>query len=155
MTEYVLDLGEDGEIVVVSADAEDEGIVQAGLGDDAKRIYVNAKEGIGNRLRGLGKLFVTALPPLDNENFELEEFKIEFDLGLSAEIGTSAGASGSTTASVPGVAGAAASADVTGVAKIVPGGNFKCSYTWKRKQPSSSKTAADVVDGAKGSITTQ
>lgn len=116
MTEYKLDLGEDGEIYIVSAETES-GIREAGIGDTVREI---SEQILLRPMRGLGKLFATVLPPFNNDEFQLDEYSIEFALGIGTEAGVDA----------PFV-----------TAKVMPEGNFKCTYTWKRK-PSDHSSAS-------------
>lgn len=115
----VLDLGEDGEIVIVGPPddtwLEDDIIEESGLDEVGDYVRVKLEEAsavLKARLRGLGRLFASAIPTLDDENFTLDEFSTQFELSLEAEIGV--------------------------VAKVVPGGSFACTYTWKRKPPAHS-----------------
>lgn len=113
--QIVLKLGEYGEIYVESVGrvGEESGkLVQTGVTDEAKKIFVNVKEVLQNPLSGLGKAIAATLPDLDTgAGYQLDEFSVEFNIGLAVEIG----------------------ADVGAVAKLTPNGAYKCSYTWKRK----------------------
>ena len=123
MTERViLDLGEYGEILVepvgpgaVAPEPEEGGIVKAGLGDKLRETFreirVTAQELPKMPLTGLGALFMSALPaPLANDQWQLDEFNVEFELGLETQAGAG------------------------GPARLIicHRGAFKCVYTWKR-----------------------
>ena len=122
-TEYIIDLGEDGQIIVVSttpSEGEEKttGLVDAARGDvgkAVKRIVNNPKAVLTAPLKAMGKLFTNAIPALDSENYQLDEFTIEFGV----DIGTEAGVDNPLV-----------------TAKIMPAGNFKCTYKWGRKEKS-------------------
>ena len=113
--EIVLDLGEYGEIVVESAEAREEGGVRRVSRGDEKpeRRKVDAGALLRAPLTGLGKLFMATLPqPRLGDPYELDEFTVQFEIGIEAEAGTNLGA----------------------VAKITPSGAMTCTYTWKRRK---------------------
>jgi hypothetical protein len=121
--EIVLDLGEYGSILVepVGRVIEEEGgLVQAGVGDEVKRVWAEGKDLLKKPLSGLANAFVAALPDIDMEaDYQLDEFSVEFDLGIAVEVGTG----------------------TVAVAKVSPSGTFKCTYTWKRLQEPLGKSA--------------
>jgi hypothetical protein len=112
--EIVLDLGEYGEVVVESSETHSKGLRPASRGDEERpRRRVSAGSLLRAPLTGLGKLFMATLPKSSEDDpYELDEFTIEFELGLEAEAGNNLGA----------------------VAKIMPSGVITCTYTWKRKK---------------------
>ena len=112
--QIVLDLGEYGEILVEPATslAEPKGGLVPASRESVKKIKVKAQELLKRPLTGLAKLFLATLPDAAvNDRYRLDEFSLEFEVGLEADIGADAGA----------------------VAKVTPNGGFKCTYTWKRK----------------------
>ena len=121
MAEVIIDLGECGEILVESSDrgsssTADNATEKTGLINTVRqtggRIKVEAAKLLKLPLTGLAKFFLASLPePSASDIYELEQFSVEFNLGIKGETGTNAGA----------------------VAKIMPEGAFKCTYTWKRK----------------------
>lgn len=121
MAEVIIDLGECGEILVESSDrgsssTADNATEKTGFGNTVRqtggRLKVEAAKLLKLPLTGLAKLFLASLPePSASDIYELEQFSVEFNLGIKGETGTNAGA----------------------VAKIMPEGGFKCTYTWKRK----------------------
>lgn len=122
MAEIVIDLGENGEILVESLDGtlsslDDGATEKTGWGGDTLRqtggnIKVMAGSLLKLPLTGLAKLLLASLPePSATDAYELDEFSVEFNLGIKTEAGSNVGA----------------------VAKISPEGAFKCTYTWKRK----------------------
>jgi len=121
MAEILIDLGESGEIIVETSDEgsspTSDGVTEkTGFGDRARqaggKIKVEAAKLLKLPLTGLTKLFLASLPePEANDRYELDQFSVEFNLGIKSEAGTNAGA----------------------VAKIMPEGAFKCTYTWKLK----------------------
>jgi hypothetical protein len=121
MAEVIIDLGECGEILVESSDrgsssTADNATEKTGLINSVRqtggRLKVEAAKLLKLPLTGLAKLFLASLPePSASDIYELEQFSVEFNLGIKSEAGTNAGA----------------------VAKIMPEGAFKCTYTWKRK----------------------
>lgn len=119
-----LDLGEYGEVIVSSLPTNNsvgnslssERLIDASVSEtvtSAKEyVRVQFNKILKLPMTGLGKLFLATLPDTaENDDFELDEFNIAFEFGLTTEGGIDAGA----------------------VLKIVPNGNFKCNYTWKRK----------------------
>lgn len=122
--QIVLDLGEHGEFVVESFGPLPErptepeaGLVEAGLGETlhetGQRIRVNAQKLLKLPLTGLAKLLQASLPDVaSSDQWQLDEFVVEFEMGLEADIGSNLGA----------------------VVVITPNGSFKCTYTWKRKE---------------------
>lgn len=114
--EIIMDLGNEyGSILVepVGRVSEEGGLQPAGLGEEAQKVLVDAKKLLRKPLVGLSNVFIAALPDLDTSaNYQLDEFSVEFDIGMAVEVGADAGV----------------------VAKLVPNGTFKCTYTWKRKQ---------------------
>ena len=65
---------------------------------------------LGRPLEGLARTFQKALDSMvDDGEFYLEQYSLEFNVGLSGEGGADAGA----------------------VLKITSSGSFKCTYTWK------------------------
>ena len=118
MDEIILDLGEYGSVLVEpttvtgQSNTTQEGLVQAGVTDAVQRVTANARELLKRPLAGLGHTFVNALPNLDRgADYQLEQFTVEFNVGLAVSVGADAGA----------------------VAKLTPNGAFKCTYTWKRQ----------------------
>jgi hypothetical protein len=133
MAEIVIDLGEDGEILIDTADGNgliqgDRATEKTGLGDTLRQtgeqVKISARKVLKLPLTGLAKVLMASLPePSPSDRYELEQFSVEFNLGIKTETGTNVGA----------------------VAKIMPEGAFKCTYTWKRKPnaatpPSTSQT---------------
>jgi hypothetical protein len=106
MNEIVLDLGEYGDIVVV-ADSQ-KGFSEAGIQDVLR---VSLEKVLQKPLVGIGKAMTAGLTDDGDGPFSLDEFNLEFYLGLQVEYG----------------------AEVGVVAKIIPSGNFKCTYTWVRR----------------------
>lgn len=77
-----------------------------------QNIRVNAQKLLKLPLTGMAKLFLASLPEeTPNDRYHLDEFNIEFNIGIEAEAGT----------------------DVGAIAKVKPTGSFKCTYTWERK----------------------
>jgi len=121
MAEVIIDLGECGEILVESSgrgslSTTDNATEKTGFGNTVRqtggRLKVEAAKLLKLPLTGLAKFFLASLPePSASDIYELEQFSVEFNLGIKSEAGTNAGA----------------------VAKIMPEGAFKCTYTWKRK----------------------
>jgi hypothetical protein len=123
--EIILDLEKYGQVIIsstqqvvdsTSSQGSGDRLVDASIADSAKElseyIKVQFDKVLKLPLTGLGKLFLATLPnEMENELYELDEFNIGFEFGLSTEGGIDAGA----------------------VIKIVPNGNFNCSYKWKRK----------------------
>jgi hypothetical protein len=108
----VLDLGEYGEVLVEPATPSTAvgGVVQASR--TTEKLRVKAQEVLKRPVTGLANLFLATLPEATaNDQYQLDEFTVEFEVGLEAEIGADAGA----------------------VAKVTPNGGFTCTYTWKRK----------------------
>jgi hypothetical protein len=124
MADLIIDLGENGEILVESLEdtlssSDDSATEKTGFNDTLRQAGGIIKAGTASLLRlpltGLAKLFLASLPePSAMEPYELDQFSVEFNLGIKAEVGSNAGA----------------------VAKISPEGAFKCTYTWKRKAAS-------------------
>lgn len=116
-TDYILDLGENGTVVIVSQETlpqEEEGIVEAGLGDTIREgvtvVVDSAAELITYPLRGVVKLLARSIPDDKPEDtHQLDEFTVEFEISL--ESGASLGP----------------------ILKITPKGSFKCTYKWSRK----------------------
>lgn len=108
MNEIVLNLGEYGEISVVTVDARP-GFSEAGVGDKIKAQFAEVLQG---PILGIGKAMTAGLSEAGEGMFELNEFSLEFFLGLQFEAGAESGI----------------------VAKIMPNGNFKCTYTWVRRR---------------------
>lgn len=118
MEQVVLDLGEYGMVIVEPDEANKPsamGVVDTGIGENIRRkVTVNAQEALQRTLQGLAHVFVSSLPPEEVSNrYQLDTFSVEFQMGFGAEAGVSTGV----------------------VMKIAPSGAFKCSYTWKAKQP--------------------
>ena len=112
MSEYIrLDLGEYGEMLIQPAsDASRGGVVQASRVGEA--IKVSAQKLLRLPLTGLAKVLLATLPePAESDRYLLEDFSVEFEVGVEAEAGSNLGA----------------------VAVVKPNGGLKCSYTWKRK----------------------
>jgi hypothetical protein len=123
--QIILDLGEYGEIrvepvnpaVTIVEEAEG-GIVRAGrLGDAARatgeKIKVSAQKLLALPLEGLARVLLATLPDeSDNDQWQLDECSIEFEVGLAVDVGSKLGA----------------------VAIISPNGGFKCVYSWKRRR---------------------
>ena len=134
MAEVLIDLGEYGKILVDAPEAEAIAILQNETGrervsliDDARQTAKTVKQILTTKieleqilklpLTGLSKAILASLPePSANDPYELDTFSVEFNLGIKTEAGTNAGA----------------------VAKIMPEGAFKCTYTWKQKSNSNS-----------------
>jgi len=124
MAEVRIDLGESGEILVETADESssslsDSATEKAGFGNTLRQATDKLKGEAAKLLKlpltGLAQLFLASLPePAATAPYELDQFSVEFNLGLKAEAGSNAGA----------------------IAKITPAGAFKCTYTWKRKAES-------------------
>ncbi len=136
--EIVLDLGEGyGEILVESTELEAKGgLVPVGRPGEKKRWRVDAAQLLRAPLTGLGRLFMATLPqPNPDDPYEIDEFSVEFEVGIGAE----AGATGGGRAGVS--VGAVAGVDVEVVAKVTPNGTFKCTYTWKRKKTEQEEAA--------------
>ena len=113
--EIVLDLGEYGEIVVESGEAQAKGgLIPVSRGsEERQRRKVDAGALLRAPLTGLGKLFMATLPESKpGDPYELDEFNVEFEIGIEAEAGSNLGA----------------------VAKITPSGTMTCTYKWKRKK---------------------
>lgn len=123
-SQIILDLGDYGSIIVESAKDEmvtistdaDPGPVQAGLGDMTRevsqKIVVKAQKTLQMSLTGLANTLAASLPQAEvAEHYLLDTFTVEFQMGIGIETG----------------------AEAVAVAKITPNGNFKCTYTWKRK----------------------
>lgn len=120
MTEVFLDLGENGRILIDAVDGSslvvgDEATEKTGFGDAARQagqtVKVVASKLLKLPLTGLAKFFLASLPEASSDLYELEQFSVEFNLGIKTEKGINAGV----------------------VAKVMPEGAFKCTYTWKRK----------------------
>ncbi|WP_341734477.1 hypothetical protein [Microcoleus sp. EPA2] len=122
MAEVTIDLGECGEILVESSSEvglstlDDDGTEKTGFGDTLRqtggKLKVEAAKLLKLPLKGLAKLFIASIPESSaHDLYEIDQFSVEFNLGIKSEAGTNAGA----------------------VAKIMPEGAFKCTYTWKRK----------------------
>jgi len=127
MAELLIDLGEYGKILVDTPEAvevpeDDTGTEKVGLIDDARQTAKTVKQILTTKielekllklpLTGLSKVLLASLPePSANDPYELDTFSVEFNLGIKTEAGANAGA----------------------VAKIMPEGAFKCTYTWKQK----------------------
>jgi Trypsin-co-occurring domain 1 len=121
MSEIVIDLGDNGQILIDAIDEDqvttvDDGTEKVGFGDTARKASQSAKRVTSTLLKlpltGLAKLFLASAPvssPADP--YELEQFSVEFNLGIKGESGVQAGA----------------------IAKVMPEGAFKCTYIWKRK----------------------
>ena len=123
-TDYILDLGEDGKVVIVSQEMiapTEEGIVEAGLGNEIRertsKVVDSAADVLVSPLRGVVKLLAHSLPTVaPNDAYQLDEFTVEFEMGIESQIGKDGDL-------------------LTGViAKIMPKGNFKCTYKWSRKE---------------------
>ena len=123
MTEVIIDLGEDGMILIDAADGSGQVAVESptekvGMFSDAagkvgKTVKIAASEVLKLPLTGIAKCFLASLPrELPNDSHELDEFSLEFNVGIKSEKGVDAGIF---------------------VAKIMPEGGFKCTYKWKRK----------------------
>jgi hypothetical protein len=122
MADVIIDLGENGEILVESMDdtlrlssdnspTEKTGIVDT-LRQAGGKIKVEAAGLLKLPLTGVAKMFLASLPETSvHEPYELDQFSVEFNLGIKTEAGSNAGA----------------------VVKISPEGSFKCTYTWKLK----------------------
>lgn len=110
--EYILDMGEDSQVIIVSAEPPVRGgrVDQAGIKDGVKTVY---DEVFVKPLRGIAKAFIKSIPPPDGELFELDQFSVEFNVGLGTEAGID---------------------NPIVTAKLMPTGNFKCTYEWKRKK---------------------
>jgi hypothetical protein len=128
MPEIIVDLGAEGQIIIESADPiinlaevyDGEPIEKTSISNTLKKtgktITVNAEKVLKLPLTGLAKIFLMALPyTASNEQFQLDEFIVEFNFGLKTETGFDAGA----------------------VAKIMPEGVFKCTYKWKHQSDGS------------------
>lgn len=127
MTEILINLGEYGQILVdapetVPLTEDDTGMEKVSLINDARQSVQKAKQILTTPievdqllklpLTGLAKLLLASLPePSEDDTYDLDTFSVEFNLGIKTETGTNVGA----------------------IAKIMPEGAFKCSYTWKRK----------------------
>ncbi len=130
MSDIIIDLGEDGQILVESTNSvveqalllnDDNAVEKAGMREIVQQagqtITVNAEKVLKLPLTGLAKLFLAALPyAASNDQFQLDEFSIEFNVGIKTETGVDAGA----------------------VAKVMPEGSFKCTYKWKHQPNPSS-----------------
>lgn len=127
--EIVLDLGEYGKILVESSEMQPKsGIRDTGFGVKDKITLVAGKL-LRMPLTGLGKLFMATLPEPDPEDhYEVDEFTVEFSMGIEAEGSLSVGGEAGVNV------GTKATGNAEAVAKITPNGVFKCTYTWKRKQ---------------------
>lgn len=123
-SQIILDLGDYGSIIVESAKDEmaivstdtDPGPVQAGLGDMTRevsqKIVIKAQETLQMSLTGLANTLAASLPQAEvAEHYLLDTFTVEFQMGIGVDVG----------------------AETVAVAKISPNGNFKCTYSWKRK----------------------
>ena len=135
----IMELDEYGEIVIEPVPAppgseqeEEQSLMQAGIKDEVQKavrwVRVKAKEVPTLPLVGLGKCFMAALPePRAGDQWQVDEFSVEFELGLEVQVGGGAG----------GQAGvqAGAQAAVQGEAQLVicPNGGFRCAFTWKRR----------------------
>lgn len=118
--EIVLDLGEYGEIIVESGEAQAKGgLMPVSRGDEPReRRKVDAVALLRAPLTGLGKLFMATLPQAnENDPYDLDEFSVEFEVSIEAEAGNV-------------------------VTKIKPSGALTCKYTWKRKKAEEEEKAA-------------
>ncbi len=120
MEKIILDLGEYGSVVVEADSTEAEkalesGVVQAGLGDKMRqKLSVAAQESLQRTLQGIAHTLTNSLPNQDaQDQYQLDTFSVEFQLGFGVEAGVDAGI---TT-------------------KITPNGSFKCAYVWKQQEP--------------------
>lgn len=121
MADVIIDLGEDGEILIESlnntvSSFDDSATEKTGFSETLRETGGKIKAGATGLLKlpltGVAKLFLASLPEASvTAPYELDGFSVEFNLGIKTEVGTNAGA----------------------VAKISPEGAFKCTYTWKRK----------------------
>lgn len=121
--EIVLDLGEYGEIVVESGEAQAKGgLIPVSRADEGRqRRKVDAGALLRAPLTGLGKLFMATLPESKpGDPYDLDEFSVEFEIGIEAEAGSNLGA----------------------VAKITPSGTMTCTYKWKRKKAETAEETA-------------
>lgn len=109
----ILDLGEYGEVLVEPSGTSAgvaEGLVPASR--VGRNLKVNAEKLLSLPMTGIAKIFLASLPadPVDGR-YKLDGFELEFNLGIEAEAGANLGA----------------------VAKVMPSGSFKCTYTWRQK----------------------
>lgn len=135
----VLKLDEYGKIIVepvpaphVPTEEDEKGLVKAGIRDKVKKtirwVRIKAKEVLTLPLVGLGKLFMATLPESrPNDQWQVDEFSVEFELGLEVQVGAQAS----------GQAGmqAGTQAAVQGEAQLVicPNRGFKCAFIWRRR----------------------
>jgi hypothetical protein len=127
--EIVLDLGEYGEVLVETADVQAKGLVPASRPGERKRRRIDAGKLMRAPLTGLGKLFMATLPePSPDDPYEIDEFCVEFEVGIGTEVDISGGGKVGVNA------GAVADVEAQAVLKVTPNGTFKCTYTWKRKK---------------------
>lgn len=110
--DIVLNLGEYGEILIEVDEVLTKGELRPiARGEERTRRKVDAGALLRAPLTGLGRLFMATLPQTSpNDPYDLDEFSVEFEIGIEAEVGSSV------------------------VAKITPSGAFTCTYTWKRKK---------------------
>lgn len=123
----VLDLDDDGEIVITASAGRAagelrEGLAETGLREAAVRgaavVRAKASELLMKPLAGLGRHVAAALAALvEDERYALDQFSLELSFNLEAEAGGEAGAPVLAKASL----------------RVVPSGAFKATYTWKRR----------------------
>ncbi|HNT76274.1 MAG TPA: hypothetical protein PKH77_14765 [Anaerolineae bacterium] len=132
--EIVLDLGEYGKILVESAETQTKGGLAPVSRSEKGKLALVAGKLLRMPLTGLGKFFMATLPaPSDKDLYEVDEFTVEFAMGIEGEGSLSIGGEGGVNV------GTKATANAEAVAKITPNGAFKCTYTWKRKKAEEEK----------------
>ncbi|MBN1451268.1 MAG: hypothetical protein JW963_09655, partial [Anaerolineales bacterium] len=91
--EIVLDLGEYGEILVESGEELAKGLMPVTRGvEEPRRRKIDAGALLRAPLTGLGKLFMATLPESKpGDPYELDEFCVQFELGIEAEAGSALG----------------------------------------------------------------
>lgn len=112
MSEIEFDLGDYGVLLVEPSEVE--GVLAASPWGE--KVKAKVQDVLGRPLAGFSKALADSIPDSDlNSAYHLEEFTVEFEVGISAEFGKDGALDGI-------------------VAKVLPKGTFKCVYHWKRTQ---------------------